>query len=450
MTATPLLIIVLAAGKGTRMKSQLPKVLHRIAGRSMLGHVLSSACEAGAQNLAVVVAPDAHDIAAEVAATSPSAQTFVQQNQLGTGDAVRAASPAIEAHDGHVIVLFGDVPLLRPSTIAKVFDALEAGAQVAVLGFEAGDPTGYGRLLCNRAGALEAIREHKDASEAELAVTLCNSGVMGLRGASALPLLNALSNDNAQGEYYLTDVVGIARSRGLPMAAVSCLEEEVLGINDRAQLATAEAVYQRRARHAHMVNGVTMQDPQSVYLSFDTRIGRDSLIEPHVVFATGVHVGEGVHIRAFSHIEDATIESGAVIGPYARLRPGAQIRSGARIGNFVEIKKADIGAGAKVPHLSYVGDSLVGERANIGAGTITCNYDGFNKHVTEIGAGAFIGSNSSLVAPVSIGEGAYVGSGSVITKRIAADALGLTRAEQVSRPGWAAKFRSLMQRKKST
>jgi bifunctional UDP-N-acetylglucosamine pyrophosphorylase/glucosamine-1-phosphate N-acetyltransferase len=444
-------IVILAAGKGTRMKSAMPKVLHAIAGRSMLGHVMALADRLGAASGMVVIGPGMDDVRREVLRANKAAQVFVQEAQLGTADAVRAATPALRdianAGDGDVLVLFADTPLLQPESLARLRDELAKGAHLGVLGFEAADPTGYGRLLLGSGGGLEAIREEKDASPAERQVRLCNSGVMGFRAERLLDILGEIGNANAKGEYYLTDAIAIARAKGLGAAVVTCGEDEVLGINSRAQLAEAEAVWQRRARAAAMAEGATLIAPETVYLSFDTRLGRDVVIEPNVFFGPGVTVEDGVEIKANSHIEGARIAKGARIGPFARLRPGAVLGEKVHIGNFVEVKNVRVEDGAKANHLAYLGDGRVGAGANIGAGTIFCNYDGFQKHLTDIGAGAFVGSNTALVAPVKVGAGAYIGSGSVITKDVAADALALERSKQEERPGWAAKFRELMSRR---
>lgn len=445
----PLLTVLLAAGKGTRMRSQLPKVLHPIAGRSMLGHVLALAGAVGGDALAVVVGPDMARVRDEALGAAPGARVFVQEAQHGTADAVLAARDAIGAHTGDVLVLFADTPLVTPRTVGALIAALDAGAQVAVLGFEARDPGAYGRLITGPDGDLVAIREAKDATEAERAIRLCNAGVMAFRLDRPLDVLDRIGNANAKGEYYLTDAVEIVRAGGGRAAAVGCEEDEVLGVNARGELAAAEAIWQRRARAAAMAEGVTMIAPETVWLSFDTVLERDVVIEPNVFFGPGVAVGEGAHIKANSYLEGATVGAGARIGPYARLRPGAVLGTGVHIGNFVEVKNVTMGDGAKANHLAYLGDGAVGDGANIGAGTIFCNYDGFFKHRTEVGAGAFVGSNASLVAPVRIGEGAYVGSGSVITKDVAAGALALERSAQDERPGWAAKFRTMMARRKA-
>jgi bifunctional UDP-N-acetylglucosamine pyrophosphorylase / glucosamine-1-phosphate N-acetyltransferase len=450
MTQSSSLAIVLAAGKGTRMKSDLPKVLHRLAGAPMLAHVLRSAQSAGIKQGCVVVGPGMDDVGAAARALDPNLGVFVQPDQFGTADAVKAAAPAFEGAGGAVLVLYGDTPLLRTETLKAVLGELEAGADVVVIGFEAQDPTGYGRLLFDEKGRLAGIREEKDASAAERALTLCNSGIMAFRSRTTLgALLAKIGNDNAKGEFYLTDAVALARKDGLQARVVLSNAEEVLGVNSRAELATAEALMQRRLRNAVMAGGATLVAPETVFFSYDTAVGRDVLIEPNVVIGPHVVIEDGVTIKGFCHIESATIGHGATVGPFARLRPGAALAKNAHVGNFVEIKNADVAEGAKVNHLTYIGDASVGPKANIGAGTITCNYDGFAKHRTEIGAGAFIGSNSSLVAPVKIGDGAYVGSGSVITKDVPADALAVTRPPQEERTGWAAKVRARRTRAKS-
>ena len=448
MRSTSALIVVLAAGKGTRMNSALPKVLHKVAGRSMLGHVLDLAARSDAGKVAVVVGPDMAKVEAEAAAVFPGSVTYIQREQRGTADALLAARPALEAHDGDVIVLYADTPLIRVETIARIRAKLNDGANVAVLGFRPKDPTGYGRLLTDASGALIAIREEKDASATERKIELCNSGVIAFRVPKLAALLDRIGNRNAKGEYYLTDAVEIANADGLKSVVVECDEDEVLGVNARHQLAAAESIWQHRARLTHMSNGVTMIAPETVWLSFDTKIAHDVVIEPNVFFGPGVTVETGAEIKANCHFEGAAIGANARIGPFARLRPGAKLSDGVHVGNFVEVKNVAMGQGAKANHLAYLGDGSVGAKANVGAGTIFCNYDGFNKHKTEIGEGAFIGSNSSLVAPVKIGAGAYIGSGSVITKDVSAGALALERSSQEERPGWAEKFRTMMARRK--
>jgi bifunctional UDP-N-acetylglucosamine pyrophosphorylase/glucosamine-1-phosphate N-acetyltransferase len=434
------LAIVLAAGEGTRMKSRRPKVLHPVAGRSMLGHALSAVTEAGADAVAVVISSERPEVGEEAKSLVPHAQIAIQHERRGTAHAALAARAAIATGHDDVIVAFADTPLVRPETFSALRAALTGGAAVAVLGFEAKDPTGYGRLV-EQDGSLEEIVEHKDTTPEQRAITLCNAGLMALSGRHALSILEAIGDDNAQREFYLTDAVAVARARGLKAVVLRAPENEVQGVNDRAQLAAAEAEFQRRKRLAVMLGGATLIAPETVFFSCDTQIGRDVVVEPNVVFGPGVRVEEGAVIHAFSHLEGATVGIGASVGPYARLRPGARLAEKAKVGNFVEVKAADIGPGAKVNHLTYIGDASIGAAANIGAGTITCNYDGFAKSKTTIGAGAFVGSNSALVAPVTIGEGAYVGSGSVITRDVAPDALAVGRGRQIERQGWAKSFR---------
>ncbi|GAU84792.1 N-acetylglucosamine-1-phosphate uridyltransferase [Bosea sp. BIWAKO-01] len=434
------LAVILAAGEGTRMKSQRPKVLHEMAGRSLLGHALAAVAAAGADAVAVVIGPDRPDVAAEVEALLPSARVFVQAERRGTAHAVLAARAALAEGYDDVLVAFADTPLVRPETFLSLRAGLADGAPVVALGFEAADPTGYGRFVM-RDGVLEAIVEHKDASAAERTIQFCNAGLMALDGRHALAILDSIGNSNAQNEFYLTDAPALARAKGLKVVALSAPESEVQGVNDRAQLAAAEAEFQRRKRLAVMKEGATLIAPETVFFSYDTTIGSDVLIEPNVVFGPGVSVADGAVIHAFSHLEGAEVGPQASVGPYGRLRPGAKLARKAKVGNFVEIKAADIGEGAKVSHLTYIGDASVGAEANIGAGTITCNYDGFFKYKTTIGAGAFVGSNSSLVAPVTIGDGAYVGSGSVITSDVPPDGLAIARGRQVGRDGWAKVFR---------
>lgn len=449
MDAQQLLIIVLAAGKGTRMKSALPKVLHEVAGLSMLGHVLKLAATAGAAKLAVVTGPAMPAVAKEVARLAPGADVFIQVEQRGTADAVLAARPAIEAHRGTVLVLYADTPLIPGGAVARLVESVGATRGVAVLGFSAADPTGYGRLVLAADGSLVAIREEKDATAQERAIRLCNSGVMAFAVDDLAGVLGRIGNTNAKGEFYLTDAIELIRQDGGAASVVECAEDDVLGVNARDQLAAAEAIYQRRRRLELMRAGVTMIAPDTVWLSADTVIGTDVTIEPNVFFGRGVTIADGVTIRANCHLEGAKVASGAIIGPFARLRPGAELGPDVHIGNFVEVKNVTLGAGAKANHLSYLGDGSVGAGANIGAGTIFCNYDGFFKHQTTVGAGAFVGSNSALVAPVTIGDGAYIGSGSVITKDVSPGALALERSAQEERPGWAEKFRALMSRRKA-
>jgi bifunctional UDP-N-acetylglucosamine pyrophosphorylase / glucosamine-1-phosphate N-acetyltransferase len=449
MSRPKLLSVVLGAGKGTRMKSELPKVLHAVAGLPMLGHVLKTATAAGTDALAVVAGPGMDNVRAATKKQAPHAQVYVQEQQLGTGNAVLAARPAIAAHEGDVIVLYADTPLIKPETISRLRDALDAGAAIAVLGFHAADPTNYGRLLVDAHNRLLAIREHNDASPEERRITLCNSGVLAFRCPDLVGLLSRIEPNNPKREYYLTDAIELARNDGLSAAVVLCPETEVLGVNSRDQLAAAEAIFQARARHNAMIGGATLIAPETVWFAHDTVIGRDVTIEPNVFFGPGVTIDDGAEIKANCHIEGAVIGKGARIGPFARLRPGANLSADVHIGNFVEVKNVKMGAGSKANHLAYLGDGTVGTKANIGAGTIFCNYDGFNKSQTEIGDGAFVGSNSSLVAPVKIGAGAYIGSGSVITRDVASDALAVERADTRTIPGWGAKFREKMAKLKT-
>ena len=437
------------------MCSAMPKVMHPVAGRSLLGHVIAAAQAASATRIAVVIGPGMDEVRKEASKLAPGVEIFVQDQQRGTADALLAARPALREHQGNVVVLFGDTPLLTAATIAAAEAAL-SHSDIAVVGFEAADPTGYGRILTDAQGRVTAIREHKDASAPERQVCLCNSGVMGFRSVRMLEVLEAIGNANAKGEFYLTDAVEIGRAKGLTVGPVSTDERETQGVNDRAQLALVEAAYQARKRAEILAGGASLIAPETVFLSHDTVVGQDVVIEPFVVFGPGVTVANNVTIRSFTHIvgadrkitTGAKIADGVELGPFSRLRPGADLGKGVHVGNFVEVKNAVLEAGAKANHLAYLGDARVGAGANIGAGTITCNYDGFNKHHTDIGAGAFIGSNTALVAPVKVGDGAIIGAGSVIAKDVAAGALALTRAPHDERPGWAAKFRTMMARRK--
>lgn len=435
------LAVVLAAGDATRMKSSRSKVLHSVGNLPLIAHVTNAAAQAGVNGIALVVGRDADEVthAARLGHQLP-VTPVMQTERKGTGHAVLMAKDVMAEGYDDIVVLYGDAPLINPDSLLTAIEERQKGADVVVLGFRAADPNGYGRLI-EGDGGLMAIREHKDATEEELAIDFCNGGVITFSGAEGVSLLEAIGNTNAKGEYYLTDIVEIARSRGLRCVAVEAPEEDMMGCNTRAELADIEAVWQARARRRAMLSGVTMVDPATVYLSFDTELGSDVMIEPSVWFGPGVRVGESAVIHAFSHLEGTTVGARAQIGPFARLRPGAELADKAKIGNFCEVKKAKIGEGAKVNHLSYIGDAVIGAGANIGAGTITCNYDGQNKHLTEIGAGAFIGSNSSLVAPVKIGEGAYVGSGSVVTMDVPDDALAVARARQETKPGRAKRLR---------
>lgn len=436
------LAIVLAAGEGTRMRSARPKVLHPLAGRSLLAHVLTAVKDAGVTATALVVGPDHAAVADEARRVLPDAQCFTQSERRGTAHAVLAAAEAIRRGADDVLIVYGDTPLVRPETLARLRQALAEGAAVAVLGFRPADPSGYGRLVV-AGGDLIAIREQADASASEREIALCNGGLMGLAGDQALAILERIGDANRKKEFYLTDAVEIARAMNLRAVAVEVEEDEVRGINTKAQLAETEAALQQRLRKAALEAGVTLIAPETVFLSADTRFGKDVTVEPYVVFGEKVTVEDGATVHSFSHLAGAHVGKGASVGPYARLRPGARLGEGARIGNFVEVKEAVIEAGAKANHLSYIGDAFVGAGANVGAGTITCNYDGTAKHRTEIGARAFIGSNSALVAPVKIGEGAYVGSGSVVTADVPDGALALARGRQVIKEGWASRLRAI-------
>jgi bifunctional UDP-N-acetylglucosamine pyrophosphorylase/glucosamine-1-phosphate N-acetyltransferase len=444
MTSGACAAIILAAGMGTRMKSALPKVLHPVANRPMISHILTTLEAVSPERTVVVVAPGMDRIAKAVA----PAETAVQTEALGTGHAVLAAREAMADFAGDVLVLFGDTPLLTAETMQKMVAARRAANDpaVVVLGFRPEDPAEYGRLVTDADGGLKAIVEYRDATPEQREIGLCNAGIMAIDGKVMFSLLDAVGRDNAKGEYYLTDIVEIALGRQLACVAIEADDlAEVMGVNSRAQLAEVEEAMQSRLRANAMANGVTMTDPETVWLSADTKLGRDVTIEPNVFFGTGVTIADDVEIRAFCHIDQAEVASGCIVGPYARLRPGARLERDAHIGNFVEIKAALVEEGAKVNHLSYIGDARVGAKANIGAGTITCNYDGFFKDITDIGAGAFIGSNSALVAPVKIGDGAIVGAGSVVTTEVEADALAVARGKQRNIGGWAKSFRTRRQ-----
>jgi len=445
----PFAAVILAAGKGTRMKSDRHKVLHPIAGRPMLAHLLASVDELGPSASVVVVGSGRDQI--EAALDGTGIATALQEPQLGTGHAVQQAEQALAGFDGAVLILYGDVPLVSASTMRRMLERLDAADRPAavVLGFRPADPLAYGRIVADEQGVIARMVEFKDATPEERAVTLCNSGLMAVRSVDLWSLLARVGNDNAAGEYYLPDIVMLAAADGRSSAVIETDPAEVAGINSRAELAAVEGEWQARRRLAAMADGATLTAPDTVWFAHDTVVGRDVLIEPNVVFGPGVTVADKATIRAFSHIEGATIAGGAEVGPYARLRPGAVIGEKAKVGNFVEVKKAVLGVGAKVNHLSYIGDAEVGAGANIGAGTITCNYDGFLKYRTTIGAGAFVGSNSALVAPVTIGDGAIVAAGSVVTKSVEADALAVARGRQEAHPGWAARFRAKMAARKA-
>ncbi|MCA0023765.1 MULTISPECIES: bifunctional UDP-N-acetylglucosamine diphosphorylase/glucosamine-1-phosphate N-acetyltransferase GlmU [unclassified Mesorhizobium] len=428
------LSVILAAGEGTRMKSALPKVLHQIAGLPMVAHVVKAAEAAGAGDLALVIGHGAEEMRKAAQKFAPEVEAFVQEKRLGTAHAVLAARAAISKGYDDVLVMFGDTPLIDADALTVARLRLAEGAAVVVIGFRPPNPTGYGRLI-EKSGKLIAIREEKDCSEEEKKIGFCNAGMMAVAGAQALKLLDAVGNRNAKGEYYLTDIVELASNQGLDVVATEASFENALGINNRAELAQAEGIWQARRRQEAMLSGVTLIAPETVYFSHDTEIGADTIVEPNVWFGPGVKIAGGARIHAFSHIEGAIVAAHCDVGPFARLRPGADLKQKAKVGNFCEVKQAVIEEGAKVNHLTYIGDARVGAGANIGAGTITCNYDGYLKHFTDIGEGAFVGSNSSLVAPVTIGKGGYIASGSVITESVPDDALAFGRARQKTIPG---------------
>jgi len=440
-------LVILAAGKGTRMLSDLPKVLHPIAHAPMLAHAMRTGAALEPDRTVIVAGIGAEAVAQAAQDVDETAEIALQSEQNGTAHAVAQAQDALNGFAGDLFVLFGDTPFLQPGTLKRM-QAARSGHDLVILGFHAADPARYGRLVM-QGDELERIVEFKDATPDQRAIDFCNSGLMACDATTLFDLISQVGNDNAAGEYYLTDVVGLARARGLRVGAVSCDESETLGVNSRADLAAADAVFQTRARRELLDSGVTMMAPETVFLAFDTVIGRDAMIEPNVVFGPGVTVESGAHIRAFSHLEGCHVSRGAIVGPYARLRPGTELAEDVRVGNFVEVKNAVVGEGAKINHLSYVGDASIGVRANIGAGTITCNYDGVMKHETEIGAGAFIGSNTMLVAPVKIGAGALTASGSVITRDVEDDALAMSRVPQQVKPGRARKLFDMLKAKKA-
>jgi len=443
----PIAAIVLAAGKGTRMKSQRHKVLHEIGGKPMIGHLLDQVGQLGAQRTVVVVG-EAQEQVRE--ALGDSVSYAVQEKQLGTGHAVMQAKPALEGFEGDVLIMYGDVPFVRAETMTMMLKRLhgEDAPAAVVLGFKPMDPLQYGRVIADGDSIVKMV-EFKDASPEERDCVLCNSGLMAVRGDILFNLLGEVGNNNAQGEFYLPDIVNVAIRSDIPTAVVVTPDEgEVAGINSRAELAAAEARWQSRKREVAMAAGATLVAPETVFFSHDTVLGQDVLVEPNVVFGPGVEVADNVTIRAFSHLEGARLEEGVEIGPYARLRPGAVLETGSKVGNFVEIKNATLGEGAKANHLTYLGDATVGAGANIGAGTITCNYDGYFKHRTEIGKGAFIGSNSALIAPVRIGADAIVAAGSAVSRDVADGELRMVRAEQLVKPGWADRFHDAMKKKK--
>jgi len=441
-------VVILAAGQGTRMRSDTHKVLHPIAGKPMLLHLLSTIEAMGAERQVVVVGKGREQL--EAAVKDRGISTALQAEQKGTGHAVQTAEEALEDFDGPVLILYGDTPFVTRDTLQTMLDRLSADDDpgVVVLASSPADGKTYGRVILGEGDRISKMVEYKDANEAERAVKLCNSGMMAVQSKDLFRWLAKVGNANAAKEYYLPDIVMIAKDEGRHPVAIEGEAFETAGVNSRAELAHLELDWQRRRREEALEQGATLIDPESVWFSADTELGRDCTIEPHVVFGPGVKIADGATIRAFSHIEGAIISTGCEVGPFARLRPGAVLGEGAKVGNFVEVKKAELGRGAKANHLSYIGDASVGEKANIGAGTITCNYDGYGKYRTEIGASAFIGSNTALVAPVSIGEGAIVGAGSVVTKNVAADELVIARGEQRGLAGWAARFRARQQAKK--
>ncbi len=449
MTETrPLAAVVLAAGKGTRMKSDRHKVLHPIAGRAMIEHLLASLAELAPERTVVIVGEGRDQLEAHLAGQADFA---VQEPQLGTGHAVQQAQAALAGFAGDVLVLYGDVPFVRAATMDALIDRLRApdAPAAVVLAFEPPDPLQYGRVIAT-GDRVTWMVEHKDADEGQRAVRLCNSGLLAARSDTLFALLGQVENDNAQGEYYLPEIVNIAIGQGAHCALVTTADpDEVAGINSRAELAEAEARWQQRRRTQAMAEGATLVAPETVQFAWDTQLGRDVLVEPNVVFGPGVQVADGATIHAFCHLEGAQLAAGTSIGPFARLRPGAVLQAGAKVGNFVEIKNAVLGEGAKASHLSYLGDATVGAGANIGAGTITCNYDGYFKHKTEIGPRAFIGSNSALVAPVKIGADAIVAAGSTVSRDVGDGELRMVRAEQLVKPGWADRFHDAMKRKKA-
>ena len=440
-------LIILAAGKGTRMKSDLPKVLHEIGGAPMLVHAVQAGRTLDPDHAVIVAGHGADAVAAAMRDDDPAVRIVLQTDQLGTAHAVAQARPELEGYEGDALVLYGDTPFIRPETLRRMADARRAH-DIVVLGFEAADPGRYGRLVVEN-GTLERIVEFKDATPAEQAITLCNSGVVMASAPVLFDLIAQVGNDNASGEYYLTDIVGLARAQGLSATAVTCAEVETMGINSRAELSVAEAAFQARRRAEALENGVTLVAPDTVHFAHDTYLGRDCLIEPNVIFGPGVTIETGARIRAFSHLEGCHVARGAIVGPYARLRPGTELAEDTRIGNFVEVKQALIGEGTKVNHLSYIGDAEIGRDSNIGAGTITCNYDGVMNHQTRIGDRVFIGSDTMLVAPVSVGDDAMTGSGSVITRDVAPGALAIARAPQVDKPGLARKLLDMLRARKA-
>ncbi|MGR3377230.1 bifunctional UDP-N-acetylglucosamine diphosphorylase/glucosamine-1-phosphate N-acetyltransferase GlmU [Salipiger abyssi] len=440
-------LIILAAGKGTRMESDRPKVLHRIAHAPMLWHAMRAGQTLEPARTIVVAGHEAEQVAKAAHDYDPEARVVIQEEQLGTAHAVAQAAPELDGFEGDAIVLYGDTPFISQDTLEAIARA-RAAHDVVVLGFEAADPGRYGRLV-TEGDTLTRIVEFKDATDEERAITICNSGVVSADAQTLMGLVSAVTNDNAAGEYYLPDIVTIARARGLSAGVVHCAEAETLGVNSRAELAGAETAFQQGLRARLMADGVALQAPDTVFFAWDTAIGRDAEIEPNVIFGPGVTVESGARIRGFSHLEGAHVSRGAVVGPFARLRPGAELAEDSHVGNFVEVKNAYLGEGVKANHLTYLGDADIGDGSNIGAGTITCNYDGVFKHRTTIGKGAFIGSDTMLVAPVTVGDGAMTGSGSVITEDVAPGALALGRAKQVTKPGFATRLFDMLRAKKA-
>lgn len=432
--------IILAAGQGTRMKSSLPKLLHPVAGMPIIGHVVKAALDAGSTTIAAVTAPGKTVIQDLICSIAPDAKIYEQTEQLGTAHAAQMAQPAFAEAKGYIAVVYGDHPLLHGGVFQKVLSRLDDGWDVSILGFEPDDPTGYGRFIVE-GEQLQDIVEHKDASEEQRKIGLCNACILAFKADVFRQTIFDVQNNNTQTEYYLVDLVRLANKAGYKVGFALAPTDDVVGVNSRPQLAHAEGLFQKRMRKQALENGATLRDPATTYFSYDTKLGQDVTIEPGVVFGPGVTIADNVDIKAYSHIEGTTIATGAIVGPFARLRPGADLAQDSKVGNFCEVKKAIIGKGAKVNHLSYIGDATIGAKANIGAGTITCNYDGFNKSQTVIGEGAFIGSNTALVAPVSVGDGAIVGAGSTIVHNVEGDALALTRAEQKQIAGYAPRLR---------
>jgi bifunctional UDP-N-acetylglucosamine pyrophosphorylase/glucosamine-1-phosphate N-acetyltransferase len=440
-------VVILAAGQGTRMRSDTHKVLHPIASRPVLLHLLDRVDALGADRRVIIVGKGREQVEAAIAGRDVT--VAVQAEQKGTGHAVQQAADALGGYDGPVIVLYGDTPFVEIGTLRRMLDRLdgEGGPGVVVLASSPADPLKYGRIILGEGDHIAKMVEYKDASEEERAVRLCNSGMMAVRAKDLFRWLGKIGNDNAAGEYYLPDIVNVAAAEGRDAVVIEGDPYEAAGVNSRAELAHLELEWQRRRREQALDEGATLIDPESVWFAYDTRLGRDVTVEPHVVFGPGVQIADGATIHAFSHIEGAAIGVKASIGPFARIRPGTRLADRTKVGNFVELKKADVAEGAKINHLSYVGDASVGAKANIGAGTITCNYDGFGKYRTQIGAGAFIGSNTALIAPVTVGDGAIVGAGSVITRDVEPDSLAVERSEQKGIAGWARRFRERMSRK---